>query len=294
MINTSIIIPVFNDELYLKKTLDAIMLQVGDDSSVEIIVIDNGSTDNSVDLVKAFPGIKVLIEKDHLNSPYSCRNRGIEISSGENIVLLDSTCVPDKEWLKNGIACLNKPGVDIVGGNVLFDFEGKLTAGKIYDSLTNIRMKESIEIRKVAKTANLFIKKDVISKIGAFPEGVRSGADVRWTHKATQAGFNIVFCESSIVLKPARDFIELVKKQWRVGIHQPIIWKEQNKKVSIASRIKQLISPVSPSSFKSLLKKKGTPDMEPYYFKLIVVAQIVHMVMALANIKGLITLRRNE
>lgn len=294
MIKTSIIIPVFNDEEYLHKSLTSIFNQIADDPTVEVIVIDNGSTDESLKTLRTFPRARVLIENTHLNSPYSCRNRGIEVAHGEVIVLLDATCVPSPDWLANGLSCLETCNADIVGGNVKFDFEGKLSAAKIYDSLTNIKMKESIETRKVAKTANLFIKKAVFSNIGLFPEGIRSGADVTWTQKATQGGFTIVFCEKSIVFKPARGFVELIKKQWRVGIHQPLIWQEQHKKVSISSLMKDAITPISPSRLKYLLNEKGTPQMSSYYLKLVGVGQIVKTVMALANIKGMLKYRRKN
>src|SRR5690606_14677185 len=150
----------------------------------------------------------------------SCRNRGIEIAKGAVIVLLDATCVPTEDWLFNGIKFLQETDADIVGGNVLFDFEGKMTAGKIYDSLTNIKMKESIE-KGIAKTANLFIKRSAFDKVGMFPEGIRSGADVRWTYRATSNGLKLMFCPEAVVMKPARGFKELIKKQWRVGSHQP-------------------------------------------------------------------------
>jgi len=298
MINTSIIITVFNDELYLKKTLNAIMEQVDDMPSVEIIVVDNGSTDNSVKLAKTFSRVKIILENNHLKSPYSCRNRGIEIAKGEVIILLDSTCVPGDKWLKNGLSALAKEDTDVVGGKVLFDFEGKLTAGKIYDSITNVRMKESIEIKKIAKAGNLFIKRKVFDSAGVFPEGIRSGADVRWTHKVSQLGFNIVYSPDAIVYKPARTYFELLRKQWRVGLHQPLIWADNNKTVTIANRLKQIISPVSPSGIKRLLneqvKEQNIPEMSKYYFRLILIGQSVKIIMAIANIVGILRFKNKH
>src|SRR5690606_15321126 len=165
-------------------------------------------------------------------------NRGIEIATGDIIILLDATCVPDSHWLMNGLTFINESQAGIVGGNVLFDFEGKVTGAKIFDSLTNIRMQESIENRGVAKTANLFIRREVFEIAGLFPEGVRSGADVRWTNKVSSLGLGIQFCVDAIVYKPARDFRELIKKQWRVGTHQPLIWREAGNKVSLLGALK--------------------------------------------------------
>lgn len=291
MLTISIIIPTFNDRLYLEATLNSIFDQTSSDFSVEVIVVDNGSKDGTVEFLAKNPNLVFLQDIHNLNSPYSCRNRGIEAASGDIIVLLDATCKPDKKWLKNGVNSLVENNIDVLGGNVLFDFEDKITAAKIFDSLTNIRMKESIESRGVAKTANLFIKRAVFETVGLFPEGVRSGADVRWTHKVSLKGLNIQFGPDSIVYKPARGFRELIKKQWRVGVHQPLIWKELNRKFSVFSCLKKLVIPVSPISIRRLLREKGKPEMQTYYWRVWFVAQFVKSTMALANIVGIFRLK---
>jgi glycosyltransferase involved in cell wall biosynthesis len=284
----SIVIPTFNDSYYITQTLTSILNQFEKlNYRFETIVIDNCSTDNTIETIKAkFPDVLLLTEFQNTNSPYSCRNRGIEKSSGDVIILLDATCVPEPDWLVNGLEYLEKQKADIVGGNVLFDFEGKITSGKIYDSLTNIKMKESIQ-KGVAKTANLFIRRQVFSAIGNFPEGIRSGADVRWTYKATKAGMKMVFCESAVVKKPARGFKELLKKQWRVGIHQPLIWKDQGKKVTKMQLFKKIITPVSPIAVKRLLKEKGNAEMQKFYPGVLLTAQMVKITSGLSNILGL-------
>lgn len=298
MIEVSIIITSFNDKLYLNRTLNSIYSQIEDPSKIEVIVADNGSTDGSVQSLESFKDVIIIVEKDNLKSPYSCRNRGIEIAQGKVIILLDSTCVPGSTWLKSGLQALANDNTDLVGGKVLFDFEGKLTAGKIYDSITNVRMKESIEIKKVAKAGNLFIKRNVFDVVGVFPEGLRSGGDVRWTHKVTQLGFHLVYSPDAIVYKPARTYLELLRKQWRVGVHQPLIWADNNKKVTIANRLKQIISPISPRGMKMLLneqiKEQNMPEMKNYYYRLIFIGQSINMIMAIANIVGILRYRNQH
>lgn len=286
----SIIIPVFNDFSYLKKTLEAISSQSLRDDEVEILVVDNGSTNQIPSSLNSQKNITVLQENRHLNSPYSCRNRGIEVAKGNVIILLDATCTPSKDWLVNGLEYLERTGADIVGGNVLFDFEGNLTGAKIYDSITNIKMRESIE-KGVAKTANLFVRKEVFDKIGLFPEGVRSGADVRWTYKATSKGLRLMFCEDAVVYKPARDFRELVKKQWRVGLHQPLIWKDLGRKSSIKDALKKIVLPVSPRAIRTTLNKQGSKEMRSYFLTVWFTAQVIKTTMGVANFKGILKIK---
>lgn len=290
-LSASIIIPVFNDAASIAKLLTALQ-SVDFTYPYEVIIVDNGSTDNTMSIVKQFDDVKLLTEHHFLNSPYSSRNRGIEQATGDVIILLDSTCVPVKTWFNNGIECLTKNESDIIGGDVRFDFEGKMTAGKIYDSLTNIKMKESIEDKGVAKTANLFIRKKVFDDIGLFPEGVRSGADVIWTGRAKKMNQRLCFCQNATVYKQARSFSELIKKQWRVGLHQPLIWEEENRVKSFPAMLVNFLKPVLPSNVWQLIKTKGTIEMRSYFLRILFTAQIIKWVSNLANMKGSFRFRK--
>lgn len=276
----SIIIPVYNDAEDLRLVLYAIEKQISPKKSFEAFVVDNGSSDNSVEVAKSFSFVDVILEHKNLNSPYSCRNRGIEKASGDIIVLLDASCKPVKNWLISALTCFEETDADIIGGDVRFDFKKNVTGGKIYDSITNIRMQESIEEKGVAKTANLFIRKEVFEKTGVFPEGLRSGGDVRWTSKATSQGNKLEFCKDAVVYKTARSFLELLKKQWRVGSHQPLISIEKGEKLQIGKKILKIFLPVSISLIR---KKYETVDSslksKVSIIQLLLVAQAVKVVM---------------
>lgn len=198
----------------------------------EIIFIDNGSA-KPFKFPKSFSDRNILLtEKQHLNSPYSARNRGIEKATGEVLAFVDANSTPQKTWLEKGMDCLQHSGSDLVGGNVQFDFKDRVTAAKIVDALTSINMQKAIEERGTAYTANLFVKKEVFDKVGLFEEGVRSGGDVRWTLKAKEQGFTISYCKSSIVEKFARPTKELYRKKIRTGKGYYYSWKQEpNRKI---------------------------------------------------------------
>lgn len=245
MVKASIIIPVFNDAKNIGETLTCITEQIDSWEKYEVIVVDNGSTDDTRETVRRFKQVTLLEEHRYLNSPYSARNRGIEKSSGEIVILLDATCKPTKDWLKAGIAALEEQECDLVGGKVSFGFETPTpTIAELHDAITNIRMKASIQEKGVAKTANLLIKRKVFNKIGVFPEGIRSGGDVRWTAKATQAGFKLLYSQNAEVIKKARKLKPLLKKQWRVSKAQPVIWIENGKQVSVIYLVLRLIQTI--------------------------------------------------
>lgn len=290
-LTASVIIPVYNDADSIVKVLRALE-KIEYTIPCEIIVVDNGSEDNTMQNVKDFPGVKLLTEHHYKNSPYSARNRGIEQSNADIIILLDSTCTPVKDWFIQGVNCLIQNNADIVGGDVQFDFEGRMTAGKIYDSLTNIKMQLSIENKKVAKTANLFIRREVFEKVGFFPEGIRSGADIIWTGKVTALNHKLIFCKNATVFKKARPFLELVKKQWRVGLHQPLIWKEKKMDKTFPEMFLNLLKPIWPQNVWNLIDEKGTAEMKRHFINILLVAQVIKWISNLANIKGSLRLKK--
>ena len=275
----SIVIPVYNDAARLRKTLEALQDQTYPSDRYEILVVDNGSTDESPDLVRTCNEATLLHEVENTSSPYSARNRGIEVASGEIIVLLDATCVPARNWIEEGVKCLEEQGADLIGGNVEFSFYGaEPTAGEIYDALTNCQMEESIQQGK-AKTANLFIRRSVFDAIGLFPEGIRSGGDVRWTRQATDEGLVLSYCAGAKVYKPARRLRALIKKQWRVAKGKPAIWRQEGREMGL---IKLCVLSILPPAFQWVKEKaenRGYLEDRRRILKLWCVRYVINFVM---------------
>ena len=96
----TIIIPVYNEEQYLEKCLNSAVNQTY--KNIEIILIDDGSTDNSFKIYQKYPQIKVYKQKNEGLS--SARNKGLELSKGKYIYFLDA----DDYIEKNTIEIMHK------------------------------------------------------------------------------------------------------------------------------------------------------------------------------------------
>ena len=86
MYKFSIIIPNYNEERYIKRCLESIFNQTIDKLNYEVIVIDDGSNDNSVAIIKQY-NVK-LLNSNRLGAG-GARNKGMDIASGKYIILLD-------------------------------------------------------------------------------------------------------------------------------------------------------------------------------------------------------------
>ena len=116
----SVIIPVYNSEKYLRECIESVLNQTFKD--IEIICVNDGSTDNSSDILKEFKdGRIILIEQDRFGQGYA-RNKALDRASGKYIYFLDSDdyiepnlleeCVKILEDTNAGLVCFN---TEIIG-----------------------------------------------------------------------------------------------------------------------------------------------------------------------------------
>ncbi|GAA0727052.1 glycosyltransferase family 2 protein [Clostridium malenominatum] len=102
----SIIIPNYNGEKYLKDCLDSLSKQSF--TNFEIIIVDNASTDNSLNIIEEnYPGIK-LIKMDKNYGFSVAVNRGIKESMGDYVVLLNNDTVVFEDWLFNLVEAIER------------------------------------------------------------------------------------------------------------------------------------------------------------------------------------------
>ena len=90
MSKISVVIPVYNTEKYLRKCLDSVINQTFKD--IEIICVDDGSTDNSLDILKEYQKNDsrfVILQQNHIGAG-EARNKGLDIAKGKYIGFLDS------------------------------------------------------------------------------------------------------------------------------------------------------------------------------------------------------------
>lgn len=120
----SIIIPVYNVENYLSECLNSVFnIPI---SSTEIICIDDGSTDNSIEILQKHASVHTnltIIQQDHSGAS-AARNHGIDIAKGEYIFFLDSDdYILSGENLKKALYLASSQNADIVCFNALVDNE---------------------------------------------------------------------------------------------------------------------------------------------------------------------------
>lgn len=199
----SVIIPVYNDQNGLVQSLEALSRQTYPRRSLEVIVVDNNSS----------PPITIPSEFSDFARLHSCskpgaytsRNVGIRAARGEILAFTDADCYPEKDWLKNGIAALlSGANEHIIGGEISLCLSSKPTATEYYQYLVGFMQKENIESLGFSATANLFVTRQQLDKIGLFDDELLSAGDREWCWRAQRHGFTITYAPTTVVYTKCR------------------------------------------------------------------------------------------
>jgi glycosyltransferase involved in cell wall biosynthesis len=258
----SVIVPVYNGELMIEKNIQSLLDQDYPKDKYEIIIIDNGSSDMTRELIKKYP--VTLLQENEIQTSYAARNQGIIHAQGTIIAFTDADCSTKPDWISQGVRCFAETDADMVGGKISFTFSDTPTAAELLDSLINLHNESSTTEKGGAKTANVFVKKELFEQLGMFQSDQKSGEDIGWTGRASHAGFNMVYASQSIVEHPARNFSELLEKHVRVGIGSVAVWKSQGRSwMWIFLRFSSLFLPILSLQLPRLIKQRG--DSKTHY-----------------------------
>ena len=259
----SVIVPAYNSEVTIGNLLGSLLNQSYPSSLIEIIVVDNNSSDNTKEVVNKFP-VTLLEEKD-IQSSYAARNMGIKIARGTVLAFIDADCIANPNWIDEGINVMESERADLVGGKVEFLFSESKTPAEMYDSIMHFNMELYIKNMKACGAGNLFVKLAVFKDMGMFSQDVRSGGDIQFTYKAVMNGYILVYAPSAIVLHPTRGLSELIKKSYRVGSGVIDIMTNRNEgKIKIIYVIIRNFLPQKISYIKAQIEQRGTKEMKKY------------------------------
>lgn len=142
MLKTTILIPTYNCGKYIKQTLESILRQ--NYSDYELLIIDDGSTDNTEEIVKDFKDHRIIYLKNECNlGIVKTLNKGITLAKGEYIARMDADDIMLGNRLKEQVEFLDsRPDYGMVGGWYQVTDE----AGNLMDSLRTTQSHEDIKL----------------------------------------------------------------------------------------------------------------------------------------------------
>ena len=233
----SIIVPALNAEDTIDDCITSLIGQDFHKDKYEIIIIDNGSTDNTLKLLRKYKGKIKLLCEPNIGSYYA-RNRGIRKASGEIILFTDSDCIAKKDWINQIIKNFNGKKIIVVSGAI--KAAKKNTLLREYCDLFCHTQKEYHKIMKAA-TSNMAVRKKSIVEIGLFNDKIKSGGDFELCGRMIKKPEQIYFEKNAIIYHQyPKSILKFIKKSFYYGKWKRIIKKNQGFKSSKISYLEML------------------------------------------------------
>jgi cellulose synthase/poly-beta-1,6-N-acetylglucosamine synthase-like glycosyltransferase len=227
----SVLVAARNEEKNIRETIEAILNQKYPKEMMEIIIVDDHSTDNTPTIIQSYAsqGVKLLrlTESEVLNSyKKKALTEAITLSTGDLMVATDADCQMGPNWLSTIVSLYEEKGFYLISGPVLYFKERN-----VFEKLQTLEFLYLIGLgaasigNREASTcngANLAYRKDIFMELNGFQgiEELASGDDELFLHKvAAKYPEKIGFCKSreAVVYTEAKDSLSSFisqRKRW--------------------------------------------------------------------------------
>jgi GT2 family glycosyltransferase len=214
-VSASIIIPTFDGTSRIGNCLDALKEQIAG-RNVEILVVDDGSTDNIADVVARYPATRLIRQANA--GPASARNRGAREARGAILLFTDDDCVPLPGWFDAMLAPFSDPTVvgakgiyrtlqkSIVARFVQVEYEDK------YRLMAGVPSIDFIDTYSAAFVRDRFLEMNGYDT--SFP--VACAEDVELSYRMSSRGWKMKFVPNAIVYHTHPDTLsKYLKKKYK-------------------------------------------------------------------------------
>ena len=224
----SVVIPARNEEENIANLLDALQRQDYPKPLIEIIVVDDHSTDLTAEVVKRYPGVRLLkLEDDHINSyKKKAIEKGVASASGELIIATDADCIPTKYWLQTIVAFREKTNALFIVAPVVLSCNSQ--AIQIFQAMDFMVLQgitgASVfrKVHSMCNGANLAYARKVFFEVDGFRgvDHIASGDDMLLMHKIEKK-----YPERIHYLKSKAAIVSTSPMpSWRAFLNQRVRW----------------------------------------------------------------------
>jgi cellulose synthase/poly-beta-1,6-N-acetylglucosamine synthase-like glycosyltransferase len=224
----SVIIPARNEEENIAKLLNAIQNQTYPQNLSEIIVVNDHSTDHTVEIVKQFPGVFLIDLKDDSINSYKKKalEQGINAASNLLIITTDADCIPPSQWLESIVSFREQNNSVFIAGPVVLQHNSSTI--QIFQALDFLVLQgitaASVhkQVHSMCNGANIAYEKQAFDEVNGFEgiDKIASGDDMLLMHKIWKK-----FPERVHYLKSKEAIVSTQPmKTWKEFFNQRIRW----------------------------------------------------------------------
>lgn len=211
----SVVIPAHNAATTLPACLDALRHQVGGPPDYEIIVVDDGSTDDTAAIAEA-AGARV--ERTAHGGAASARNRGVAVARGSLLLFTDADCEPMPDWMARLVAPFADPSV--VGARGVYRTRQRSLVARFVqlEYEDKYRLLKPLQDIDFVDTYSAAYRREAFVQGGGFDPSVRFVEDQDFSFRLANRGYRLVFVPDAIVYhRHAASLWAYVSKKFRIG-----------------------------------------------------------------------------
>ena len=214
----SVIIPTYNSQNLIPGCLQALKQQTIPRDQFEIIVVDDGSIDKTLEIVKSFEGVR-CVSIPH-GGPAAARNAGAREALGEIIAFTDSDCVPAPHWLEKITAPFENK--DVIGAKGVYRTSQKRIVSRFvqleyqfkYERMARLPSIDFIDTYSAAYRRNLFLENGGFDTTFTLP----SVEDQELSFRLAQKGYLLVFAPTAEVYhRHDKNLVDYWKRKFGIG-----------------------------------------------------------------------------
>jgi glycosyltransferase involved in cell wall biosynthesis len=221
----SVIVPVRNAEQQLPALIEAMAAQDYPAKKRELILVDNGSTDGTVGIIRQAAGQGVRGIGEPAVGSYYARNAGVRVATGSILAFTDADCIPEPDWVSQGVQCMETGGIELLTGRVIQEVGGGANLFQTIDRMVYLRQ-DWYRTQGFGATANLFIRREAFEALGGFDARLCSSGDRMLGYLAGRRGFRFGYHEAAVVHHtPRATALAIALKELRLGQGFGQIWR---------------------------------------------------------------------
>lgn len=194
----TIVVPVFNGERSLGSCITALLAQAYPASRLEIVVVNDGSTDATGDILSRHTE-RINVLGQTRKGPSAARNAGVKHARHEFIAFTDADCVPESSWLERLVeGAIDNPSADFIGGKIV-----AFRPASALERYTETLFDQEAAMRDdppYAVSANMLVKRAFLLRLGLFDEACLRGQDTELSYRGWfNHGARFAYIESAVV-----------------------------------------------------------------------------------------------
>ena len=226
----SVIVPVYNGAGLIDRCLDALADQPGPAARYEIIVVDDGSVDNTAEVVNAWrvrhPQVRCRLVQQANAGPAAARNHGAREATAAILLFTDADCAPQPDWIERMVAAFGRLDTAGAKGAYLSDQRGLVPRfvqaeyEDRYDRMAGQERIDFIDTYSAGYRRSVFLDNDGFDPIFT----TASVEDQEFSFRLAQKGYRLVFApEARVKHLHDESVVEYARRKYYIGFWKALL-----------------------------------------------------------------------